>query len=124
MLPVPEALVTVRKRSTTNVKTVNNVPISNGTIIPPVYIRLNPFLGPSWFGQNQWLESLSMVLKFSAVGAPKRKRQIQYPIMIQTNGASHETELPDFLGCTDDVVLFVAATVAVGLVSAMTQLIF
>jgi hypothetical protein len=42
---------------------------------------------------------------------------------MQVNGANQEIELPDFLGCTD-VVLFDAATVAVGLVSAMTQLIF
>jgi hypothetical protein len=42
--------------------------------------------------------------------------------MMQVNGAIHEIVLLFFTGCTE-VELFAAAAVAVGLVSAMTQLI-
>jgi hypothetical protein len=41
--------------------------------------------------------------------------------MIHANGAIHAIELPLFFGCTDVVLL---TAVAVGLVSAMSQLIF
>jgi hypothetical protein len=54
--------------------------------------------------------------------APITKRQSKYPTIIQVSGAIHEMALFVFFGCTDVVVLL--AAVAVGLVSAMTQMIF
>jgi hypothetical protein len=44
-----------------------------------------------------------------------------YPRMMQVSGASHEMELRDLLGCTEEMLL--AAAVAVGFVSAITKLI-
>ena len=47
---------------------------------------------------------------------------MMYPRMIHVSGASHEMELRDLLGCTEEILF--AAPGAVGFVSAITKLIF
>jgi hypothetical protein len=42
---------------------------------------------------------------------------------MHVRGASHEIELRDLLGCTEEMLLAAAAAVAVGFVSAITKLI-
>jgi hypothetical protein len=88
-------------------------------MIPPSYIRARPVLGPSCEGQKP--PAASGRVKFA--GLPRPKRQIKKPMIIQVNGAIQEIALLFFFGCTE-LMLFVAAAVAVGLVSAMMQLIF
>src|SRR5580704_11546452 len=94
ILPLPVALLIVKKRSNTKVITVSNAPIRIGTMIPPRYIRDRPLFGPSCFGQKP--PEGSGLVKLPS--APIINLQIRYPAIIHTNGATQEIELPCFFG--------------------------
>src|SRR5450432_3390425 len=99
LLPVPVALVTVRKRSITKVNTVKKQPIRIGTIIPPWYIFEKVPIASSRSGQKPPFSFPTLKLS----GLPITKRQMIYPIIIQASGAIQEIALLALFGCTDEV---------------------